>query len=64
MAKPLACRLYRDGMATMHESNNPQELIKIGKERALMFGLVYVVKDQFGSVLWTSKGAQEVRDDG
>ena len=59
MAKPLAYRLYRDGLATMHVSNDAQELVDKAKQLSTIFGQHYQVKDLFGNVVWESEGDGE-----
>ena len=52
MAKPLAYRLYRNGLATMHVGNDLQELIRRGKQLGKVLGGHHKVKDTCGNVVW------------
>ena len=52
MARPPAYQLYRGDLATMHASNDLQELVRIAKLHSKIFGERYLVKDIYGNVVW------------
>ena len=52
MARPPAYQLYRGNIATIHASNDLQELIRIAKLHSEIFGGSYKVKDTYGNVVW------------
>ena len=52
MAKPLAYRLYSGGLATVHASNDLQELVERAKLHGEIFKGSYKVKDTYGNVVW------------
>jgi len=52
MARPPAYRLYRGDLATMHASNDLQELVATAKLHGEIFGRGYKVKDTYGNVVW------------
>ena len=51
MARPPAYQLYCGDMATMHASNDLQELVRIAKLHSKIFGERYLVKDIYGNVV-------------
>jgi len=52
MARPPAYQLYRGDLATMHASNDLQELVERAKLHGEIFKGSYKVKDTYGNVVW------------
>lgn len=52
MARPPAYQLYRGDMATVHESNKLEDLVKLGKLLGGALGKRYTVRDLSGNVVW------------
>ena len=52
MSKQLHYRLYSGDLATYHESNKLDELIKLGELLGGVLGEKYTVRDLSGQVVW------------
>lgn len=61
MTKRKRYRLYSGDLATYHESNRLEELVKLGKLLGGALGKGYTVRDLSGNVVW--EGEDDGRED-